>query len=129
MDKQVATFIGEFRGYDTVSGDKKDGSGKWEKMTIKVLDTKDQWAKSHVIFQAFRDAIKNDIKGIEIGSEVEVTYSISANSSNDRVFINLDVEMVRTIATPKNQAVYMPPVQNNPIQIIDDADDDTGLPF
>lgn len=124
-------YEGEFKGFEEVSGQKKDGSGTWTKLTCLVKDTKDEYAQGSVPFTTFFSKNIDAVKNIPIGSVVRVTYKLRGRQwENDGVvkhFLDAAMEMIDVLDTPMD---IMPPQaapKANPLQVV--ADEDDMLPF
>ena len=73
---------------DKISGQKRDGSGTWEKQSF-VVETNDNYNNIYC-FEVFgADKVSSFNSQYEIGSDITVDFNISTNEYKDRYYTTL----------------------------------------
>ena len=73
---------------DKVSGQKRDGSGTWEKQSF-IVETNDNYNNIYC-FEVFgADKVSSFTSQFGVGSEITVDFNVSTNEYNDRYYTTL----------------------------------------
>ena len=89
---------------DVQTGEKKDGSGQWEKQTF-IVDTGEKYNNIYA-FEVFGDAkVDNFKKYNKVGQELTVEFNVNTNEYQGKYFTTLSAWKIQ--ATPlQNNETY-----------------------
>jgi hypothetical protein len=113
---------------DIQTGEKKDGSGQWEKQQF-VVDTKTQYNNLYC-FEVFGDQkVDNFKKYNRVGQEVTVEFNVNTSEYKGKYYTTLSAWKImatplqNTAETNTNTSQYGAPLPN------EEGDDTSDLPF
>jgi hypothetical protein len=108
---------------EKVTGEKKDGSGTWEKIEF-LLDNNEKYNNLFCFEMFGEEKVENLLKYNKVGDQVEVTFNVSCNEYKEKHYTSLSAWKVFKAEGSNSEDTF----ESKPKELV--TDDQSGdLPF